>query len=446
MTSAAGRPRAEIAPRLGLGVAVVLVVAAIAAPPLLHWNVWVATFPPLLADLRPHVGPGTIPSVVVAGVTIAFAHRAAVRSRWWLLLLLTFAVGLAWILSLATVDGLHGISRVFDNPAEYLDAARSVTDIDDMLRGFVARIPATAPDHWPVSVAGHPPAAFLFFVLLVRLGLGSGLAAGLVVVVIAATTPAAVLITVRRLGSEQVGRRVAPFLAVGPAAIWLGVTADAMFAAVAAWGLCCLAVAATSRRRAVRLTVAVVAGLLLGICVFLSYGLLLLGVLALAVLLIARSWRLLPVVLAGAGAVALTFAALGFAWWEAYPVLVARYWAGIAVRRPGLYWVWADLAVLAFVLGPAGSAAVGAVLARIRAVRRPGPGDVPVLLALAAVVIIVAADLSGLSRSEVERIWLPFVPWLLLGTAVLPPRWRRGGLAANVVTGLVIEHLLHTAW
>ena len=43
-----------------------------------------------------------------------------------------------------------------------------------------------------------------------------------------------------------------------------------------------------------------------------------------------------------------------------------------------------------------------------------------VLLAGAAVLCVLAADLSRMSKAEVERIWLPFVPWLLLSTALLP--------------------------
>ena len=63
-----------------------------------------------------------------------------------------------------------------------------------------------------------------------------------------------------------------------------------------------------------------------------------------------------------------------------------------------------------------------------------------------AVAMVVAADLSQMSRAEVERIWLPFVPWLLLGCALLPERWRRRGLVLQVVTALVIQHLLFTGW
>ena len=152
------------------------------------------------------------------------------------------------------------------------------------------------------------------------------------VTLIAASTAVAVLVTLRLLGAEMAARRAAPFLVFGPAAIWQAVSADAMFAAVAAWGIAALAAAATRRS----VPWAIVAGLLLGYCVMLSYGLPLLGVLAVAVLVVARTWRPLPWAVLGALAVVLTFAALGFVWWEALPVLRERYWDGVAEPPPGV--------------------------------------------------------------------------------------------------------------
>ena len=51
-----------------------------------------------------------------------------------------------------------------------------------------------------------------------------------------------------------------------------------------------------------------------------------------------------------------------------------------------------------------------------------------------------------MSRAEVERIWLPFVPWLLLSCALLPEPWRRRGLVVQVVLALAVQHLLLTGW
>ena len=58
----------------------------------------------------------------------------------------------------------------------------------------------------------------------------------------------------------------------------------------------------------------------------------------------------------------------------------------------------------------------------------------------------VVADLSGLSKSEVERIWLPFTVWLVAATALLPPRSHRWWLALNVIGALLLNHLIFTNW
>ena len=53
-------------------------------------------------------------------------------------------------------------------------------------------------------------------------------------------------------------------------------------------------------------------------------------------------------------------------------------------------------------------------------------------LAGAAAASVLLADASQMSKAEVERIWLPFVPWLLLSCALLPERWRTRGLSARL--------------
>ena len=60
--------------------------------------------------------------------------------------------------------------------------------------------------------------------------------------------------------------------------------------------------------------------------------------------------------------------------------------------------------------------------------------------------MVALADASRMSQAEVERIWLPFVPWLLVACALLPKRWRRGGLAFQIGFALVVQHLLATGW
>ncbi|PSK61737.1 hypothetical protein B0E53_06367 [Micromonospora sp. MH33] len=67
-----------------------------------------------------------------------------------------------------------------------------------------------------------------------------------------------------------------------------------------------------------------------------------------------------------------------------------------------------------------------------------------VLLPAAAALAVAAADLSGMSKAEVERIWLPFAVWLLVAVAHLPPPARRWWLAAQALTALAVNHLLFT--
>ncbi|MGI8888370.1 MAG: hypothetical protein ACR2GB_05285 [Nocardioidaceae bacterium] len=505
----------------GAAVALTLMAAAIAIPSVSDLNPSVLSFPPLHAKWQPRVGPGTIPALMLAAIAIAYAGSAASRLPWSRLLVATFGFGAAWMVSLATVDGLAGIGEILDSDYEYLVTARTVTDISATLHEFVERIPYSHPDNWQVHIAGHPPGALLFFVLLVSIGLGSGLAAGFVVLLLGATTPVAVLVTLRVLGGESVARSVAPFLVFGPAAIWVAVSGDGFFAAVAAWGLCCLAMAATREARWPAAGWAVAAGLLLGYCVMLSYGLPLLAFLAIAVLVAARNFRPLPWAAVAALFVVLVFAAAGFAWWEAYPVLRERYWDGVASRRPTAYWIWGNIAALSFSAGPVLGASIAAVAHRAwtdRKVlgigRRLGPSErhvsapvqpsasarpLPVgssnpvssataeldladtgyggmaapsggfrgrvlisarpdpaasaaatrtamLVMLGALLCVLAADLSGMSKAEVERIWLPFVPWLLVGCGLLDSRMRQAGLVLNIGCALVVQHLLFTGW
>ena len=435
------------APFAGLAFGMVITAVAITLPAVTGWNVHVNTWPPLHANWDPRVGPGSLPAVLVGALAVWWALPLAQRLPWRGLLLATYAVGLAWLFSLAFVDGRGGIATILDTRYEYLPTARATTDLPALLPGWVARIPFDGlPEdvpgaNWPVHVAGHPPGALSFFVWLDRVGLGSGWAAGVVVALLAASTAVAVLVTLKLLGAEVVARRAAPFLVFAPAAIWQAVSADGMFAAVAAWGVAALAAGAVRRS----IVWSVVAGLLLGYAVMLSYGLPLLGLLALAVLVVARTWRPLPWAALAAFGVVMAYAALGFVWWEALPAVHDRYWAGVARVRPPSYWWWGNLAALTFSAGPmmwAGLTTLGrqALDVGVDAAR------VVRWLVAAAAAMVLAADASQMSKAEVERIWLPFVPWLLIACALLPERWRRAGLAIQVAVAVIVQHLLFTGW
>ncbi len=432
------------APWVGLGISVVLVAAAMIVPRAFDWNVYINTFPPLYADWMPRVGPGTVPAILIAVLGTLFAARTAEFLSWRRLLLATWVLGVAWMFALATVDGSYGIEHILETYNEYLRTARATDDLHQTLQEYVRRIPFAAEDNWPAHLAGHPPGALTFFVVLVRLGFDTGFSAGVVITLIAATTALAVLSTLRTLGAESLARTAAPFLVLGPVAIAQCVSADAMFAAVAAWGIATLAIAATRTSTGPMLGWSVLSGLLLGYTVMLSYGLPLIGLLALVVLYLAGSFKPLVPVAAAALAVVLAYAVFGFNWIDGVTTLRDRYWDGAAGDRSGWYWNWANLSALLCSAGLLMGAGVAQAFAR----RRDRDPQVRVVLWLtgAGVAMVALADASQMSRAEVERIWLPFIPWLLLGCVLLPPAWRRWGLVLQVVTALVMVHLLRSAW
>jgi hypothetical protein len=141
-------------------------------------------------------------------------------------------------------------------------------------------------------------------------------------------------------------------------------------------------------------------------------------------------------------AVIAVFAAAGFWWFDGYHLVQERYWQGIAVDRPFQYWSWGNLAAVVCAVGLGTVAGVGRAFDIAAITRRSGLH----LVILGAVVAIVCADLSMLSKAEVERIWLPFTVWLVAAAALLPPRSHRWWLALNVIGALLLNHLILTNW
>lgn len=395
-------------------------------------------FPPLHANWVPEIGPRAVYPVLVAIVVLVLwkqIERLGRRS----FLAATWAAGWLWTFSLAYADGPDGLAGVFERKHEYVYDAQHVTSVPDALSGFVDRIPLDSADHWYVHVAGHPPGALLAFVGIDRVGITDPFWIGVTVMTLGTTAVVAGLLTVRALGGERLARRVAPWWVLAPIAVWTGVCGDALFMAVAAWGLALLAIAC-SRSGWRSAAYGLGAGLLLGYCVYLSYGLVLLGLLAVAVLVVAGTVRPLPWALGGALFVAAAFTLAGFAWWEAYPVLRARYYDGIASERPYSYWVWANLGAWTFTVGLATWAAIPEAAHRIR------EHNPVAVLGCAGLACIVVATLSGMSKAEAERIWMPFTFWVLALPALLPTRWRTPLLGSQAIIALLVQFLLLTRW
>ena len=432
-----GGPGGDIG-AVALGVVLVVASAVVGRMLLAGGADLLLPFPPLLAQWLPHVGPGTPVAAVVAVAVVAYGPALAASLSWRRLLLAAWMAAVAWTLALALVDGWQrGVVERLSSGEEYLHDVPRVDSVREMLATFADHILTDQPVHWTTHVGAHPPGVFLFYVVLDRIGLGGG-AAGVVTVVVGASACAAVAVTLRALGAEELARRALPFGVLLPGAVWVGVSADGMFAAVLAWGVTLLAVGAAGCGAGADVA-ALGGGVLLGGTLYLSYGLVLGLLLPVAVLATTRRWRAAVFAAVGAAVVVGAFTASGFWWLTGFDRVRVIYAASIAASRPYSYFVWANLAALSIAVGPA----VYAGIRRALATPRPLPAAAAALV-LAALAAIVVADLTGLSKAEVERIWLPFAVWLVVPCALLPR--PRAWLAAQAALALAVNHLLLTVW
>lgn len=366
---------------------------------------------------------GLVVPIAVALVVIAYGPKVAAQARWWVVLVSAGAAASAWSLALAASDGWAQVTRPLTTRHEYEPYAETIGAAGPYLRHFVERLPGS-----PIHVQGHPPGAPLVPWSLDAIGLGgAGWFAALVVVAWGAAVVAA-LWGARAVAGEAVARRAAPALVLLPSAVWAGTSADALFAAVLAIGI---ALVVSTRRRA-----ALAGGTTLGVGLLLTYGGLALATIPGLVLL--RRRQLLAGALAAVAMVAVLVvvaATSGFSWLEGLDATRAAYFDGVGGDRPADYFALVgNPAALALATGPAVAIGLVAAARRWR--------DAASLLPLAALAAVMAANASLLSKGEVERIWLPFVPWLALAA----PGDRRGWLAAQAVLALTLQAWLRSKW
>lgn len=411
--------------------------------------------PPLLAFWHPHIGWGT-PLAVLCVLLGLRLQDVAVGLRWGRLLFTGWLLNLAWMCSLTLVDGLQrGWIDVLLDPNEYLHDLHRISDPWTFLSSFthfIAFGPGVGGDLvWTTHVAGHPPLTTLIFWLLARVGLGGGFWAGALCILVASAASIALPATLRELGAEAAARRLVPFIALFPGAVWMAVSADGLFAGVAVGGL---ALVCTGAARG-RILASLAGGLLLGIAVFLSYGLVLFGLVVLFTMLLTVRHRglrsvVVPWLIATVGfaAIAAAHLALGFNWVSGLLTLRDRYYQGIASQRPFSYFVYADIA--AWLVSCSPLLAIG-VIRSVAAISkgRAGPWTqdrIAALLAFSGVVAALVADLSALSKAETERIWLSFGVIAYAGLALLRGRKARWALVASAGWAMLVNHLLNTGW
>ena len=219
-------------------------------------------------------------------------------------------LGAAWAVALALVDGVHGLVASVGLRSEYLIDVGRVGSPGAFLRGFVSQI---ATFH--VHVQGHPPGFLLILWGLDRVGLAQPGWVATLEITVGVLAISAVLLAVRNVAGETAACAAAPFVACAPVAIWVATSSDAFYAGVSVWAVA-LVVLATARRDRRGDLLALAGGVLFGVTVFLSYGLVLLAIVPATVAWRRRRVRPLAFAVLGASPVFLAFAVAGFWWFD----------------------------------------------------------------------------------------------------------------------------------
>lgn len=463
MASAAPPRRAASAPSTwpraaaGTGVWVVLVAVS-----LLTGSRLAASRPEMQISAAPFVGAWlwsvadreALHAAVALAVLVVVAGPALTRRLPWRAMVAgAGALAVVWLLALNAIDGPEALRSPLTTRYEYV---AGVPDVEaaggalPYLDTFTERIA-----DYPTHVRGHPPGLVVGLWAADQVGLDPVEVSLALVLGGWGVAVASALVATREVAGERAARRVALLLALAPGAVWAGTSPDAFFAGLTAAGIAALVVASGREGRRADL-VAAAGGLLLGASLLVSYGTGPALAVPVVVGLIRRRLRPLVVAAAVATASVLAVGLTGFWWPVGLQATAEQYRAGLSQVRPYRYFVYANLAAVAVAVGPAlggGLANLGRGVApvgrrKVAWTRLPstwGPGA----LALGAVVGVLAADLSGLSKGETERIWLVFVPWLATVAAFLPrrPDWaQRAWIAAQAAVGLGLQVALRSPW
>lgn len=387
---------------------------------------------PFLGGPLPLRATTVILPLAVAALGVTGLPRLARTLPWRWLLVTVVGYGSVWAWALTTARGWDDFLRPLYRDDDYLTAL-PVPDLPHFVRSFTDQIL-----NYAVHVQGHPPGQVVLLALLDHVGLAQPWLVATIYVVVGSSAVAAAAVAVRALAGEQgetLARRMLPIGVLAPAAVWIATSPDAFFAGVLAWGVAFLAIAAQRDSWKPRLPPATAAGLLLGLCPFLSYGLLPMGVVALAVLVHTRAWQVFGYVAGLVVFQALLWTLAGFRIDEGISATRTAWELNGASVRPYWYFLVANFVVLATLVGPA-------VLAGLPSVRRL-ISPVPLFVALAVFAAVVGTAL-GFMRGEVERIFLPLTPWLFLAGSVAGP--RRGWLTAQASVAIVAAALIESPW
>ena len=394
-------------------------------------HVMKVAYPPLHAVHDPRFGRSALPVIVLAVAVLAIIPELTTRLSWRALMWSSAALSALWTIALNATDGWDGLLRGIDNRNEYLADVRHVGSPLTFLHGFTDHL-----SQYATHTRGHPPGFVLVLWILDVIGLGGARWAAALCIAAGALAVPAVLIATRDVAGEGFARAAMPFVGIAPVALWVGTSADACFAGL---GAISVGLIVRSIVRTDRVGLALLGGFGFGALLLCSYGLALLAIVPGAV-----AWQhrrlaaLVPAVL-GAGAVLGVAYVAGFNYLSGIQATRAAYGRGVASMRPYSYALVADLVVFALLVGPA--VVVGC--ARLRD-RRAW------MLVGGALLAVLLADLSGMSKLEVERIWLPFAFWVLPAAASVTLSARatmvRRWMAIQMALAIGLQVTLRTGW
>jgi methylthioxylose transferase len=388
-------------------------------------------------DWRPSLG--LLLPFLVGVFTIWLLPRAQRLSFGWFSSLTAALTG-AYAITLAGADGWSNVMEPVVHPSEYwynLDTLPSIGQTIESWSDFRFLL------DYSVHLKGHPPGFIVLLQALEFIGLGAPwVTATICWMSLAAVAPGALRLT-KLVADETTARRVAPFLVLAPYAIWMATSADAFFACLLIWGTVLIADSTAQGSWKGRTLLGLLGGLVLGCALFSSYGAAMFMFAPLLVVVFARrpstgraSVRAIGSIAAAAlGGAIITgaFLVAGFWWFDGATTTRNFYWWGTASFRPWEYFITANIGALLIAVGPATVWAVG----------RLGRSRVWILVG-AGLLSITAANLSQMSKAEVERIWIPFMVLLIPASATL--RFPRVWLATQLGLGLLLQAWLVSKW
>jgi hypothetical protein len=384
--------------------------------------------PPLHAVADLHVSRAHVVAVLVGGALVFALPRLARSASWHGALVIAGVASTGWTIALNATRGREGFVQGLDNRHEYLADVDAISSPMSFLRHFTERF-----DTYATHTQGHPPGFPLVLWALDRIGFaGAGWAATLCIGA-GAVAVVAVLVSVRDVAGEHAARAALPFVVSAPTALWVASSADAFFAGI---GACAVTGMVRGVIRAPAARASTFGGVCLGLTMLCTYGAGLLVAIPGAVALRTRRFAPLRTAAIAAGAVLLTAFAAGFDYFDGLRHTRGAYFDGVASVRPYSYAVVANVALLAIAAGPA----VVAGLFRLRVRTAP--------LVAGALTAVAVANVSGMSRLEVERIWLPFTIWLLPAAAMagrgamMARRW----LMLQIAWAIALQTVVRTGW